>query len=116
MGRLFSFAVFSVTGSLSFGGCLFFPRGKSKLLAAFLGQGVAILVLNQTIEVQVGDALADAGFPNMEICVLLNALPEVALKNSKANETLDQLNKSFDQSNVTFVLSNEIFVQSKKCF
>ena len=67
-GRLFSFAVFNVTGSLSFGGRLFFPRGKGKLFAAFLGQGVAILVLNQTIEVQVGDALSNAGFADVEIC------------------------------------------------
>ena len=88
MGRLFSLAVFSVTGSLSFGGRLLFPRGKGKLLAAFLGQGVAILVLNQTIEVQVGDALSNAGFADVEICILLNALPEVALKNSKADVTL----------------------------
>ena len=36
LGRLFSFAVFSVTGSLSFGGRLLFPRGKGKLLAPFL--------------------------------------------------------------------------------
>ena len=80
--------MFSVTVPLSFGGRLFFPRGKGELLAAFLGQGVAILVLNQAIEVQVGDALSDAGFPDVEICVLLNALPEVALKNSKADVTL----------------------------
>ena len=80
--------MFSVTVSLSFGGRLFFLRGKGELFAAFLGQGIAILVLNQAIEVQVGDALSDAGIPDVKICVLLNALPEVALKNSKADVTL----------------------------
>ena len=58
------------------------------MFAAFLGQGIAIFVLNQTIEVQVGDAFSNACLPHVEVGVFLDALPEVALKNSEADVTL----------------------------
>ena len=80
--------MFNVTLSLSFADSLRFPRGERKLFAAFFGKGVAVFVLNQTVEVQVGDALSNACFADMEVGVLLNALPEIPLENSKANVTL----------------------------
>ena len=64
------------------------PRGESELFAAFFGQGVAVFVLDQPIEVEVGDALTDAGFAHMQVSVFFDALPKVALQHRKPNVTL----------------------------
>ena len=65
-----------------------FPRRESKLFAPLLGQGVAVFVLNQTVEVEVCDALTDARFAYVQVGVFFNALPEVPLQHGKSNVTL----------------------------
>ena len=59
-----------------------------ELLTTFLGQCVTILVLNQSVEVEVGDALSNAGFANVEVGIFFNALPKIAFENSEPDVTL----------------------------
>jgi hypothetical protein len=59
-----------------------------ELLTTFLGQCVTILVLNQSIEVEVGDALSNACFAYMEVGILFNSLPKIAFENSEPDVTL----------------------------
>ena len=59
-----------------------------ELLTTFLGQCVTVLVLNQSIEVEVGDALSNACFAYMEVGVLFNSLPKIAFENSEPDVTL----------------------------
>ena len=65
-----------------------FPRSVNELLPAFLGQSVSILVLNQPIEVEVGDALSNAGFADVEVGIFFNSLPKIAFENSEPDVTL----------------------------
>lgn len=58
------------------------------MLTTFLGQCVTILVLNQSIEVKVGDSLSNAGFANVEVGILFNALPKIAFENCEPDVTL----------------------------
>ena len=64
------------------------PRSESQLLSAFLSQGVSILVLQHTVEVQVRDALPDACLANTQIGIRFNSLPEVALEHGESNVCL----------------------------
>jgi len=50
-----------------------------------LGQHVAGLVLNHTVQVQPGDAFTDAGLPHTQRDIALNSLPEISLQSRKAN-------------------------------
>ena len=61
------------------------PRCEGQLLSAFLGQGVSVLVLQHTVEVQVRDSLPDARLANTQIGIRFNSLPEVALEHGESN-------------------------------
>ena len=58
------------------------------MLTALFGQRVAIFVLDESVEVQVGDALTNAGFAHMQVGVFFNALPKVALQHGQTDVTL----------------------------
>ena len=58
------------------------------MLSAFFGESVPIFVLDEAIEVKVGDAFSNSCLSHVEVCVFLNALPEIALQHSQANVTL----------------------------
>ena len=79
MGRLFWCLLFWL------GNFLLFPWCKSKLLASFLRQGVAVLVLNHSIEVQIGNALTNSSLANAEVGVGFNALPKIAFENGQSD-------------------------------
>tara|TARA_B110000003_G_scaffold45624_1_gene43498 strand:+ start:11030 stop:11422 length:393 start_codon:yes stop_codon:yes gene_type:complete len=64
------------------------PRSVRQLLASFFRQGVPIFVLNESIQVKIGDALADARLSNMQVGVLFDSLPKITLQNRKANVAL----------------------------
>ena len=69
-------------------GHFLFPWRERQLFPALLRQCVAVLVLDESIKVEVRDALADASFANVQIGVLFNARPKVALQNGKTNVAL----------------------------
>lgn len=58
------------------------------MLSTLLRQGIAILVLNHTVEVEVRDALTNARFAYMKVRILFNPLPKIPLQNSKTNVAL----------------------------
>jgi hypothetical protein len=64
------------------------PRSVRQLLAALFRQGVPIFVLNESIQVKIGDALADARLSNMQVGVLFDSLPKITLQYRKANVAL----------------------------
>ena len=64
------------------------PRSKCELFASFFRQGVSILVLDEAVQVEVRDALSDARLPDVEVGILLNSLPKVALQHGKADVAL----------------------------
>lgn len=89
IGRLFHVPVRGLMHRHLFGLSRFLlPWSKRKLLASFLRQGIAILVLNHAVKVEVRDALTDARFPNMQVRVFFDALPKIALQHCKTNVAL----------------------------
>ena len=52
---------------------------------AFLGEHVSTLVLNQTIEVEAGNAFSNSGLAHTQSHIPFNALPEVALQGGQSN-------------------------------
>ena len=56
-----------------------------KSFSALFGEHVSTLVLNETIEVQAGDAFSDSGLSHAQGYIAFNALPEVSLKCGQTN-------------------------------
>ncbi len=53
--------------------------------SALFGEHVSALVLNETIEVQAGDAFSDSGLSHAQGYIAFNALPEVSFKCGQTN-------------------------------
>ena len=59
-----------------------------QLLASFFRQGVSVFVLNEAIQVKVGDALSNARLADMQVGVLFDSFPKITFQDREANVAL----------------------------